>query len=196
MSLKKITEPTAESVKHYLRVWDELENYRLQESALDHLFFELCPNNSDIRCILLKVSTLNDFYSTNIFSVYPVAKHILSLNIDRRLRDGDETLVDEIKEITIGGKKRNLYSFATKYCSHHNPLAFPIYDSYVDKVLKYFRDRDHFYEFRSSDLKNYGQFICMLISFREYYGLKDYSLKDIDKFLWLFGKEFFPRSYG
>ena len=33
----------------------------------------------------------------------------------------------------INGKKKNLYSFASKYCSHHNPEAYPIYDSYVDE---------------------------------------------------------------
>ena len=93
------------------------------------------PKNTDITDILLKVSTLNDFYSTNIFSVYPVAKHILSLGIDARLKAGDVTLVNDIKQIAINGTERNFYSFASKYCSHHNPLDYPIYDSYVDVVL-------------------------------------------------------------
>ncbi|UTW70364.1 hypothetical protein KHA80_07545 [Anaerobacillus sp. HL2] len=44
----------------------------------------------------------------------------------------------------IGEKKKNFYSFATKYCSHHNPLDYPIYDSYVDEVLRHFRNRDGF----------------------------------------------------
>ena len=72
--------------------------------------------------ILLKVAALNDFYSTNIFSVYPVAKHILSLNIDDRLMTGDVALVSDIQKVTINGVEKNFYSFATKYCSHHRPL--------------------------------------------------------------------------
>ena len=68
----------------------------MQEDSLDKLFFELLPSNEEISDILLKFATLNDFYSTNIFSVYPVAEHILSLKIDERLRQGDVTLVNDI----------------------------------------------------------------------------------------------------
>lgn len=71
-----VPNPSVEQVEYYLSAWDDLENYHLQEDALDRLFFELCPENTNISSILLKVATLNDFYSTNIFSVFPVAKHI------------------------------------------------------------------------------------------------------------------------
>lgn len=120
---------------------------------MDKLFFKLCPKNTDITDILLKVFTLNVFYSTNIFSVYPVAKHILSLGIDARLKAGDVTLVNDIKQITINGTERNFYSFASKYCNHHNPLDYPIYDSYVDVVLRYFRNRDRFTSFWTAILR-------------------------------------------
>ncbi|WP_312159685.1 hypothetical protein [Oscillibacter sp.] len=135
-----VPQPSTAEVEKYLRTWDELENYSLQEDALNRLFFNLCPENTDISGILLKAAVLNDFYSTNIYSIFPVAKHILDLNIDARLRDGDESLVEAIQNVTIGGKRLKLYSFATKYCSHHNPEDYPIYDSYVDKVLCYFRN--------------------------------------------------------
>ena len=75
-----VPNPSILEVKKYLKSWSELENYKLQEDALDKLFFELIPKNEDISDILLKVATLNDFYSTNIFSVYPLAKHILSID--------------------------------------------------------------------------------------------------------------------
>lgn len=91
--------PSSEQVEYYLRAWDELENYHLQEDALDKLFFKLCPENTDMSDILLKVAALNDFYSTNIFSVYPVAMHILSLNIDDRLKIGDVALVSDIQKL-------------------------------------------------------------------------------------------------
>lgn len=189
-------EPSSEQVEFYLAKWDSLEDYRLQEDALNKLFFKLCPRNKDISDILLKVSTLNDFYSTNIFSVYPVAKHILSLDIDARLKAGDVTLVNDIKKVFINGKERVLYSFASKYCSHHNPLDYPIYDSYVDKVLRYFRNRDCFSSFGDKNLKDYISYKGVLIDFRKYYGLDAYNLKQLDKYLWLLGKEYFPKRYG
>lgn len=71
-----VPNPSIEQVEIYLTKWDGLENYHLQEDALNKLFFELCPKNTDVIDILLKASTFNDFYSTNIFSIYPVAKHI------------------------------------------------------------------------------------------------------------------------
>lgn len=193
---KAVPTPSKEQVEFYLSKWDELENYHLQEEALDKLFFKLCSKNTDITDILLKVSTLNDFYSTNIYSVYPVAKHILSLGIDARLKAGDVTLVNDIKQIMINGKKWNFYSFASKYCSHHNPLDYPIYDSYVDTTLRFFRKRDGFSSFADGDLKDYVYFKGTLIDFRMFYGLQEYNLKQIDKYLWLFGKEYFPKDYG
>ena len=191
-----VPKPSPEQVEHYLRAWDELENYHLQEDALDKLFFILCPENVDMSDILLKVVALNDFYSTNIFSVYPVAKHILSLKIDTRLKAGNISLVSDIQKVTINGVKKNFYSFATKYCSHHRPLDYPIYDSYVEKVLCYFRDRDKFTSFKTSELKDYAKFKETLIDFRSFYDLGQYNLKEIDKYMWQLGKVHFPKTYG
>lgn len=191
-----IPSPSKEQMDYYLNKWLELENYRLQEDALDKLFFELCPQNIDIADILLKASTLNNFYSTNIFSIYPVAKHILMLNIDSRLKSGDTSLVSDIQQIIIGDKKKNFYSFATKYCSHHNPLDYPIYDSFVDEVLRYFRNRDGFSNFTDIDLKNYGKFKSVLLDFQRFYSLEEYNLKQIDQYIWQLGKDYFPRNYG
>lgn len=154
------------------------------------------PKEEDIIDILLKSSALNNFYSTNIFSIYPVAKHITSLGIDARLKVGDVTLVREIQYVTISDVQKNFYSFATKYCSHHNPLDFPIYDSFVDAVLRYFRDRDGFSEFQDGDLKDYVLFKSILMDFRNFYGLEKFTLKQIDQYVWQLGKEYFPKNYG
>jgi hypothetical protein len=136
---------------------------------------------------------LNDFYSTNIFKIFPVAKRILSLHIDERLQSGDVTLVDDIKEVEISGKTLNFYSFATKYCSHHRPLDYPIYDSYVDEVLRYYRKKDGFAAFRNEELKNYTRFKSILKEFRSYYHLESYNLKELDKYLWQLGKAYFNK---
>lgn len=188
-----IPTPCKEEVEKYLDKWSNLENYHLQEDALNKLFHQLCPNNTDITDILIKASTLNDFYSTNIMSIYPVAKHILSLNIDSRLQNGDISLVDEIKRVQMNNKIINNYSFATKYCSHHNSLDYPIYDSYVDEILRYFRNTDNFSKFSNDDLKNYAKFKTILIDFKSFYNLDEYNLKQIDQYLWQLGKEHFNK---
>ena len=191
----QIPTPCKKEVIKYLKLWDSLENYVLQESSLDKLFFYTYPKNTDINDILIKASSLNDFYSTNIFSIFPVAKHILKLNIDKRLEKGDESLVNDIAKITINGKDKYFYSFATKYCSHHSPLIFPIYDSYVEKVLLHFNKNDHFSNFKKEDLKNYKRFKEILIEFKNFYKIDEYNLKDIDRYLWQLGKDYFPKKY-
>ena len=73
---------------------------------------------------------------------------------------------------------------------------YPIYDSYVEKMLCFFRNQDAFASFRTEDLKDYVKFKGALIDFRAFYGLEKYNLKEIDKYIWQLGKEFFPKSYG
>ena len=193
--MMKIPNPSKDEVKKYLQKWDSLDNYVLQESSLDKLFLKTYPNNTYINDILIKASSLNDFYSTNIFSIFSVAKHILELNIDERLKAGDETLVNDIAKIIIKNKNKNFYSFASKYCSHHYPTEYPIYDNYVEKVLLYFKKRDKFDDFTKEDLKNYKTFKKILITFKNFYKIDEYDLKEIDKYIWQLGKEYFPKKY-
>ena len=186
--------PCFSEVNKYLNKWKNLEGYTSQEEALNKLFLELLPGNSEITDILLKASCLNDFYSTNIFSIYPVAKHILNIkDLDKRLKAGDISLVNELGKLEISGKKKYFYSFSTKYCSHHNPIDFPIYDSYVEKILLYFNKIDKFSSFKRIDLKDYKKFKEILLDFQRYYKLERFNLKEIDRYLWLLGKEIFPR---
>ena len=194
----KIQKPCQEELKKWLYKWDEMENYRNQESALNKLFHETYPKNIDLDEILIKVATLNDFYSTHILNIFEVAKHIKNIeNLDYRLQTGDESLVNEIAEVglkTNKGKNIIFYSFATKFCSHHNNKDFAIYDSYVEKILMHFKKCDNFSnEFtKKEDLKEYPKFKNILIDFRKYYKL-DCNLKKLDRYLWQLGREYFTR---
>lgn len=191
-----IARPSIDELEKYLKSWDDLENYVLQESSLEKLFLKTYPLNNDLDDVLIKVCSLNDFYSTNIFSPFSVAKHIVNLKIDEKLRSGDLDLVNILAEVKMNeGRIINFYSFATKYCSHHKPEFYPIYDSYVEKMLMYFKKENNFFDFKNEDLKQYSEFKNILMKFREYYGLEKYSLKEIDKYLWQAGKKYFPRNY-
>ena len=185
--------PSPQEVAEYEQKWNTLSDYVNQENALDKLFFNLCPENKDMSDILIKCSSLNDFYSTNIFKVHNVAKHFLNQKIDERLAVGDLNLVMDLANIEINGKRFFFYSFATKYCSHHRPDIYPIYDSYVNKLLKYFRNRDGFMAFKEVNLKEYSSYYNIIQSFKSFYGLQEFSVKQIDKYLWQLGKEAFNK---
>lgn len=195
MARSDVPRPCVAEVEKYLQMWDKQENYVLQEAALDKLFLHVYPQNDKIEDILIKVSCLNDFYSTNIYSPFTVAKHIQQLGIDDRLRTGDPTLIEELASVHMANDKtKNFYSFATKYCSHHQPFKYAIWDSYVDEVLRYFRDTDGFADFGFNELKRYEVFANVLKTFAAYYGLQRYSLKDLDRYLWQLGKDKFPQK--
>lgn len=185
--------PSPAEVNEYIQKWNGLEDYVNQERALDKLFVKLCPENQNIEDILIKCSALNDFYSTNIFKVHNVAQHYLRSDIDQRLAKGDLTLVSDLAHININGKPFYFYSFASKYCSHHRPDIYPIYDNYVHKLLNYFKKRDHFCPYTNADLKEYTSYCNIIQSFRKFYGLESFSVKEIDKYLWQLGKEAFNR---
>ena len=102
----EIPTPSEKEVIKYLKKWDSLENYVLQESALDKLFFKTYPNNNDINDILIKASSLNDFYSTNIFSIFK----------------------SEYDDIYI-------YEFNSSYCVFETVGAFCLVSSYLVVVL-------------------------------------------------------------
>lgn len=193
---ENIIKPSVIEVDKYLDSWNSLENYALQENSLYKLFHKTYLLNNDIDDILIKVCSLNDFYSTNIYSPFLVAKHILNLNIDERLSSGDLSVVDAISRININNKEIRFYSFATKYCSHHQPDKYPIYDSYVGKLLNYFNKVDKFYGQKKLNLRDYEVFYSVIKKFSSFYGLNKYTVKQIDKYLWQAGKKYFPKNYG
>jgi len=174
-------------------MWSTLDKYTMQEDCVNLLFQDLCNRNTGLVEILLKVSALNDFYSTNIYDTNSVARHIHKLDIDASLARGDLDLVDRMANVSFGGKIRRVYSFATKYCSHHAPDVYPIYDSYVDEMLWFFNKKDRFAKFKRADMKNFPAFVEIIDQFREYYGLCKFTRKQTDIFLWLAGKEHFPK---
>jgi hypothetical protein len=195
-----IESPSGEAVKHYISQWNTLEAYKAQEFALNKLFCEFCPKNNNLDEVLLKVAALNAFYSTNIYNVFSVAQHIVSLGIDEQLKRGDESLVSSIAtghgvKHSKNGKEIKFYSFATKYCSHHRPEIYPIYDSFVEELLVYLRNVDEFAAFRREDLYDYSSFRRIILALQSFYSLESYSMKEIDQYLWQYGKEKFPKKY-
>jgi hypothetical protein len=159
------------------------------ERALKELFNQF-PGNSDPSHVLLKVVTLNRLYSTQILAVTDVAQHIHrnAQGIDSALAAGFPQIVDTIARVTISisGKERNNFSFATKYCSWHNPESYPIWDSRVDRYLWTLQKQDQFAPFfkKNADLWDYPKFREVIIAFRDFYGLGSFTFKDTDKFLY------------
>jgi len=106
----------------------------------------------------------------------------------------DPLLVDQIAKVTIHGKVRRNYAFATKYCSFHNPCEYPIYDSFVDRVLRAYQKQDKFSSLPLGDLKDYERFKEVLEAFVLFYDLRAVNARELDCFLWGYGKEIFRKK--
>ena len=105
-------------------------------------------------------------------------------------------MVNTLAKVLIRQKTKNFYSFASKYCSHHRPEHFPIYDSYVDKMLMHFSRVSGSASFHKADLKQYERFVQIIGEFQRHFGLQEFSLREIDIYLWLAGKKSFPPKYA
>jgi hypothetical protein len=191
--------PTNKLLDKYIDKFNNDERYFLADKAIISLF-EAFPENKNLEHILLKISVINDLYSTNILGTLNMARHIQRLDIDSRLKQGDPLLVNEISSghgiiSKKNNKEINFYSFATKYCNWHNRDNYAIYDSFVNKVLIAYKRKDNFSTFIETDLKNFTKFKEVVLDFKQFYNLTDHDLKQIDKFLWIYGKEKFPANY-
>lgn len=197
IGLPKNYQPTAEEVKRYLESWEQQPKYHVPQDALDKLFRETYKTNDCLEEVLVKCSALNNLYSTNIFDVYSMANHIWTLKIDERLQKGDYSLVKCIADLEINGKKRHFYSFASKYCCHHFPEFYAIYDSYVEKVLLSINRSDEntrFASFTKEGLKDYDTLMSVIHDFRDKFHLTQFSIRQLDHYLWQLGKTYFNEN--
>lgn len=191
--------PTNALIDEYIEKFNSDDRYYPADQAITKLF-KTFPTNTDFEDILLKISVLNDLYSTNIYGTYAMAKHIQSLKIDSALKTGDPLVVNKIAlghgiRSSKTNRELNFYSFATKYCNWHNLEHYAIYDRFVEKVLMTYKKQDDFSDFTRTDLKVFPTFKRVIQDFITFYNLNRHNLKEIDKFLWIYGKEMFPANY-
>ncbi len=188
--------PPRTEIDELLKQWATLVKDTVQENSLKKLFSETYTQNDNLDDVLAKVRSLDDFYDTNISSPITIAKHIVAQDINAALAKGSVRIVNAIANVRMdNGETRNFYSFATKYCSHHNPTEYPIYDSSIEKMLVHFRNKDKFHDFSRQNLKEYPLYKNILMSFRKHYGLEEYDLQQISQYLWQAGKKYFPKDH-
>jgi hypothetical protein len=152
------------------------------------LLFSAYPRNTNIGEVLAKTATLNSLYSTNIFGLVAAAEHIIAAQIDPLLADESPKAVKSLERMTFGTKSRRTYSFATKYCSWHKPDVYPIYDQFVGKALLGYAAESRFASFTNAELVHYESFLRIMKAFVARYDLQACSLREVDYFLWFYGR--------
>ena len=190
--------PTRELVQEYVEKFNSSERYRVESQAMTS-FCRAFPKNEKLEDILLNVSMVNALYGAKVYSPFEMSKHIQRLQIDTLLQSKDLSVVGKIAAghgivHKKTGKEICYYSFATKYCSRYDHETYPVYDKFVHKLLVAYQKKDEFSSFVEGDLKSYEIFVKVASDFRQKYSLTRCSLREIDNFLWLYGKEVFPNG--
>lgn len=191
--------PSKDDMKRVFELWDKDEkmaHYRREEDELKKLLNKY-RENVDLDKVIQKVAIINKFYSAGIrrleISYEDMAKHILSVNFDKRVQGWDERLVADL----AAPFAKKPYSFASVYCVLHNRLVYG-QDDYVINTgivrnkLNEFKKaypKCKFAKFTERDFKleNYKKFKRILESFRDVFKL-DCSLRNVDWYLWKMGK--------
>jgi hypothetical protein len=184
MLFMPLPRPTVELLNKSRTDFDN-EN-QLTEAALRQLR-DAFPQNIETAHVLLKALVLNKLYSARVrdIDVEPLARHIASLQLDPILNSGAPAAV---ALITNCAGLKQYYSFATKFCSWHNPAAYPMYDGNMDECLWSYQQQDRFSEFERQDLGSYEKLISVVSTFRTFYELECFSFRELDKFLWRMGE--------
>lgn len=183
--------PTEELVRSAYREFAD----GITDRALRELFSQY-PRNDNHAHVLLKVVALNRLYSAGILAVYDVAWHIYQQapEIDAALKIGAPDVVDRIAKGTnvrlkATGKEVHFWSFATKYCSFHNPTSYPLWDRRVCRYLRSLK-KTEYAEFAHPDLwEHYTEFKNLMSRFRTQAKLESFTFKEIDTFLWKYGEK-------
>jgi len=187
--------PTKSEVEKYLDIWNDVENLHKTEEALRNLFKGCHANNKDGSDVLVKVYALNNAFNVFMLSQVRMAKHITNENIDDGLRLGDLAIIDKIRSghgiRNRHGTEINFYSFATKYCSFHEPDKYPLFDSNVKRALIYFKTNCSKEFILNNNFREYKDFRSTIENFQKVFGLQK-SFRNIDKYLYLVGRELNP----
>lgn len=201
--------PTPDLIDKKIKEFDN--NEQPNEKALE-LLFNTFKSNTDEKEILLKVVTLNNRYSAGLTdnvlnkekcdiyekenkskptNVIVMTKHISEIESEYHC------FSKEVDPIFIVNKLRHIegykeaYSFATKYVAWtFRDKNIPIVDGYVKKLLYSINKEECFYEKLTwNKFDDYLTYCEIYKSFVEHFKLEKYSYKQIDKYLWLYGKE-------
>ena len=152
-------------------------------------FFHGNGTNTDLENVILKIAALNNHVVTQNNLELTIARHIISINPDPRLTNGDTSVVNELVPVDIR-QEFQCYSFATRYCSWHFPNLYPVYDELIEQtVSEYFKlskgtvpDHDQFLE--------YSTFSQLIDEFIKDLHI-DLDYLELDKFNWLYADQFF-----
>lgn len=137
---------TAENIENIHSLALESKQYG-RSFAMIHDILHRFPKNTDRELVAMKISLIDVTNSTNLgkyaqeITLSELTDLILSIqDFDLRISQGDPDLVSQLAK---SNGKKNLFSFASKYCTYHNVDIYgrddySIFDGVVRKALPHY----------------------------------------------------------
>lgn len=180
----------------------DFRKIRREEAALNKLAGRVREDPKSEDLLVAFVTTLDSIYGTRLKSPVNTAYSLFSAVHDgglieriRQVSKGSSRkeraqIIDKIATIDKKDDESNnyAYSFATKFCSRFAPDAFPIFDSFAAGLLYHYLGKNMKRGWRAS-LGSYEMYLSVYDGLIEQYGLGDSSYREIDYFLWTYGKQ-------
>lgn len=166
--------PSVFEALYYLKEWRMNAKQVVNKQQLDELFL-VQPFELSEQSLSAKIHLLNSIYKTRIQQELIVPGLMQLTDLSDRMSLGDLSIIDDISKIDVPGS----YQFASKFCHHHNPIAYPFYTQEIIQELQRLDHRDKFFNI-AFDKRNYMDFYNMIQAFRSYYGLETCSWFYID----------------
>jgi len=142
-----------------------------------------------------KAVAVNSLYSTNVYSIWQMAVYISTVMSDEGVDQGSPALVEKIAALPKAdgdGVVRHFRSFASKFCHFFvNEDRFPILDWYSDWMLKFFLGPEYRYDEKMPYLSHCENFNAL----HGRPGLKGFSGRQIDRFLWVSGQYLYWKKH-
>ncbi len=212
-----LKEPDKDLISSFLNQWETLIQLKYPDEMLSAIF----RDNNQPRVFQEKTDEknkceyLNYFYGTGLYKkdIDLISKHTSEhhKDLEKWLLEGSAKAVVSITTcIKQTDRNKYVYSFATKYCSFSNPLAYPIYDRNLKFVceecnkqiqsVKLQSINHDFSPWNESDDEtkyvNYKAFLFALLDYINYKTEMDISIRQLDKVLWLWmDKQLNPQRY-
>ena len=176
-------------LEEYTRKVEEDIKYGGEGKIIDEALKQF-PYNTDKSLVAMKISLIDLTNGTNLSrnlgksgGLYKLSEKITKVDFDKRVKNGDLSIVEELARWTKKELGKNLFSFLSKYCLYHNVHCynkddFVIYDSVVSNNIYKYITTDEYKELTGKKLCK-SSFVKLKDTFNyiEYIKVIDYIIR-------------------
>lgn len=179
----------------YQPLYESCFMHKDNDAVLNALFDRIAsPQIATEHAVYEAVVALNYLYSTRLDNSYATAANIHT-RINEIKNTNPPEVIDTLTCINHSkdAKEDHIYSFASKFWSFLKPDTYPIFDRYSSNLICLYLQHknvspEHVEHKIKKNLGNPTYYKGAFDEFQELYDLEKRTYKEVDIFLWMYGK--------